>query len=70
VRSIETIATREALLLNLELPTTIHYLTRNLHFRLGSAERNGLKLFYDLAARRGLAPEGLKLVFRHYACLG
>jgi chorismate dehydratase len=68
--SIETIAAREALLLNLDLPTTIHYLTRNLHFRLGSAERSGLKLFYDLAARRGLAPKGLELVFRDYARAG
>lgn len=70
VEAIDAIAAREALLLNLDLPTTIHYLTRNLHFRLGSAERNGLRLYYDLAARRGLVPEGLKLVFRNHARVG
>jgi len=70
VQSIDTIARREALLMNLPLPTTIHYLTRNLHFCLGSAERSGLRLYYDLAARRGLVPEGLKLVFRNHARVG
>lgn len=69
-KSIPEIAEREALLLKLPLATTIHYLTRNLHFRLGSAERSGLRLFYDLAARRGLASEGLKLVFRNCAHTG
>jgi chorismate dehydratase len=64
IKSIHDIAAREALLLNLPLATTIQYLTKNLHFQLGSAERSGLRLFYDLAVRRGLAPEGLKLVFR------
>ncbi len=70
LRSIETIAAREALLMNLDPATTIHYLTRNLHFRLGSAERSGLKRYYELAARRGLVPEGLKLVFRNHATVG
>jgi chorismate dehydratase len=69
-KSIREIAEREALLLNLPLATTIHYLTRNLHYRLGPAERNGLRLFYELAVRRGLAPEGLKLVFRTRTCAG
>jgi chorismate dehydratase len=69
-KSIHYIAEREASLLNLPLATTIQYLTKNLHYRLGSAERSGLKLFYDLAVRRGLVPEGLKLVFRSHACAG
>ncbi len=69
-KSVLAIAEREASLLNLPPATTIQYLTKNLHYRLGSAERSGLKLFYDLAVRRGLVPEGLKLVFRSHACVG
>ncbi len=69
-KSVRDIAGREALLLNLPLATTIHYLTKNLHYRLGPAERSGLRMFYDLAVRRGLAPEGLKLVFRSRTCAG
>ncbi|MFO0918575.1 MAG: menaquinone biosynthesis protein [Planctomycetaceae bacterium] len=69
-KSVHDIAQREASLLNLPLATTIQYLTQNLHYRLGSAERSGLKLFYDLAVRRGLVPEGLKLVFRSHVCVG
>jgi chorismate dehydratase len=67
VSQLEAIARREAPLLGLPEATTIQYLTRNLHYHLGSAERNGLKLFYRLAARLGLAPEGVDLVFRHRA---
>lgn len=70
VKSIPTIAAREASLLNLPLATTIQYLTKNLHFTMGPAERSGLRLFYELAARRGLALEGLKLVFRSGARVG
>lgn len=58
VRSIPLIAAREALLMNLPEATTIQYLTRNLHFHLGPAERNGLQLFHDLAARCGLLQQG------------
>ena len=58
------IARREAPLLGLSLPTTISYLSENLQYHLGSAERNGLKLFYELAAGLELAPEGVELRFR------
>ena len=58
------IARREAPLLGLSFPTTISYLSENLQFHLGSAERCGLKLFYELAAGMGLAPEGVELAFR------
>lgn len=61
---LEDIARREAPLLGLSLPTTISYLSENLQYHLGSAERNGLKLFYDLAAGLGLAPQGVKLDFQ------
>lgn len=50
------IAEREAPLLGLRLETACRYLTENLHFQLGSAERSGLRLFHELAAQHGLAP--------------
>jgi chorismate dehydratase len=62
-RAVE-IARREGSLLGLPDETTIHYLTKNLHFRLGPAERSGLRWFADLAGRTGLAPRGVDLVFR------
>ena len=56
VQDIPRIAVREADRLGISPPVATQYLSRNLHFRLGSAERQGLALFYRLAARLGLAP--------------
>jgi len=64
VEHLNEIARREAPLLGLSLPTTISYLSENLQYHLGPAERNGLKLFYELASGLGLAPEGVELRFR------
>lgn len=64
------IARRESPLLGLPLPTTMQYLQHNLHFQLGAAERTGLRLFYQLASRNGLAPEGVDLVFSSVARAG
>ncbi len=64
IDEIPNIAEREASALGIKRQVAIDYLTRNLHFRLGSAERNGLKLFHRLAARRGLAPEDAVPQFR------
>lgn len=64
VERLNEIARREAPLLGLSLPTTISYLSENLQYHLGPAERNGLKLFYELASGLGLAPEGVELRFR------
>ncbi len=64
------IAAREAPLLGLSYQTTIDYLEKNLYYRLGPAERRGLKRFHELAVRHGLAPEGVELVFRDYAAAG
>ena len=58
------IAEREAAKLGLSQRTACEYLTRNLHYRLGSAERTALRLFHRLAARHGLAPEGARVRFR------
>lgn len=64
VSRLDDIARREAPLLGLSLPTTVSYLSENLQYHLGPAERNGLKLFYELASGMGLAPKGVELVFR------
>ncbi len=64
VARLDDIARREAPLLGLSLPTTVSYLSENLQYHLGPAERNGLKLFYELAAGMGLAPKGVELRFR------
>jgi chorismate dehydratase len=58
VRRIADIARREAPKLGITETLAMQYLTRNLHFHLGSAERSGLKLFSELAAARGLIPAG------------
>jgi hypothetical protein len=44
--------------------TALGYLTQNLHFWLGPAERGGLRLFAELSSRLGLVPTGAELVFR------
>ena len=64
IQRLNDIARREAPLLGLSLPTTVSYLSENLQYHLGPAERNGLKLFYELAAGLGLAPAGVELRFR------
>lgn len=64
---ISQIAAREAAPLGITEATAHSYLTCNLHFRLGSAERSGLRLFRTLAARHGLAPEATRVRFRDHA---
>lgn len=56
VARLKEIARREAPRLGIGEQTAIGYLTENLHYRLGSAERNGLQLFLQLATQRGLVP--------------
>lgn len=58
------IAEREAPKLGLTLPTTIKYLSENLQYQLGRAERSGLKLFYELASKMNLVPPDIELHFR------
>jgi chorismate dehydratase len=67
VERMAQIAQREAPRLAISESVAYSYLKKNLHFRLGRAERSGLKLFAELAARLGLAPEGADLVFRDCA---
>ena len=68
VRQLSAIARREAPLLGISEQVTIDYLTKNLYYRLGAAERDGLARFHHLAVQQKIAPEGINLVFRHCAC--
>jgi chorismate dehydratase len=65
VERLAVIAEREARKLGITAELAYDYLAHNLHFTLGTAEREGLRLFQELAIKLGLAPEGVDLVFRH-----
>ena len=67
VSRLKEIARREAPRLGIGEATAVTYLTKNLHYRIGPAERSGLRLFRDLAAGLGLIPRGVELVFRDCA---
>jgi chorismate dehydratase len=58
---LDEIAAGEAAPLGLTRPQCLSYLRDNLHFRLGAREQRGLELFYEKAARMGLAPAGVEL---------
>jgi chorismate dehydratase len=49
--------------LGLDVSTCYDYLTRVLSYELGEPELAGLRRFAQMAARLGLAPEGVSLVF-------
>lgn len=64
VSRLDQIARRESAKLGIPVESAEKYLKENLHFRLGSAERSGLRLFQELAIQLGLAPKGVDPVFR------
>ena len=70
VRNLLEIAAREAPLLNISTQMAVTYLTENLYYRLGPAERRGLQRYHELAVKQGLAPGGIDLVFRHCTLAG
>jgi chorismate dehydratase len=57
VERLADIARREAPHLGIDEQTAYSYLKDNLHFHLGSAERNGLRLFRELTLKSGLLAE-------------
>lgn len=67
LQRVAEIAAREAQLLGLTEQVTLEYLTENLYYRLGPAERRGFQRYHELAMKQGLAPKGSDLVFRHCA---
>jgi chorismate dehydratase len=62
---LDQIAQREAPHLGITAALARSYLKHNLHFRLGAAERNGMRLFRQLAAEAGLIPGESDVVFSH-----
>jgi len=64
LRMAAEIARTEAPRLGLDQQTAFRYLTRNLHYHLTSAEKNGLRLFCSLAARHHLVNPDVELIFR------
>jgi chorismate dehydratase len=58
-RRLDEIASHEAPLLGISTDLAVRYMRDNLHFRIGTAERAGLRKFYELCVRHGIAPAGL-----------
>ncbi|MBQ15500.1 MAG: hypothetical protein CMJ65_00100 [Planctomycetaceae bacterium] len=58
------IGAREAGALGIAPSTAVNYLTRNLHFRLGPSERQGLALFRRLSIAQGLIAGEIEMAFR------
>jgi chorismate dehydratase len=63
VSRLAEIARLEAPALGIPEAECLTYLRDNLDFELGQRQRQGLKLFCELAGRHGLAPPGAELVF-------
>jgi chorismate dehydratase len=67
LRDMATIVQRESKAMGLPHDVVDDYLRRNLHFVMGSAERQGLRLYLQLAAQLGLAPADRPVRFRDRA---
>lgn len=63
VQQLAAIAAAEAGAVGLTADEAHRYLRDNLYFYLGPREQQGLALFYQHAARLGLAPHGLELQY-------
>lgn len=61
--NLESIAVSECETFGLSHEECLSYLRDNLHFRLGSEEREGLKLFYERTSQLGLVPKERDLRF-------
>ncbi|MEZ6040311.1 MAG: menaquinone biosynthesis protein [Planctomycetaceae bacterium] len=66
LKAIHRIGRNAAADLGITEETAIHYLTKNLHYHLTSAERNGLRLFCDLASQHNLVNPNVDIVFRDF----
>jgi chorismate dehydratase len=69
-RQLAQIAAREAASLEIPIELTTRYLRDNLHFKLGRKERAGLRMFYQLCVKHGLAPGGLESTLDSYTDYG
>ena len=66
LRQLARIAAREAAALGIPRELATGYLRDNLHFKLGRKERAGLRKFYQLCVKHGLAPAGLEPILDSY----
>ena len=64
------IAIAEAPKLNISRQLAQRYLTKNLHYKMTSAERSGLRLFHELAAKHNLVNQNANLVFSDFVSAG
>jgi chorismate dehydratase len=69
-RHLAEIAAREAPLVGVSNDLALRYLRDNLHFVLGAEERAGLRKFYELCVKHGLAPGGCEAAIRDAGKLG
>lgn len=60
---LDQIARESVSTLAIDEPACLSYLRDNLTFTLGPRQQRGLEQFYQLAARHGLASQGVQLVF-------
>jgi chorismate dehydratase len=67
VRRFAEIARQAAPAVGLPEEECLSYLRDHLEFHLGERQRQGLKLFYELAGRQQLAPAGVDVVFHDAA---
>ncbi|MEQ9406860.1 MAG: menaquinone biosynthesis protein [Fuerstiella sp.] len=63
---VAAIAETEAPRLGLREQVVFDYLTRNLHYRMTSAERSGLQLFHELASQHNLVDQHANLIFSDF----
>ena len=64
--AVEQIAATDGPRLGIPVANALHYLTRNLHYHLTSAERSGLQLFHELASQHNLVKPNANLVFSDF----
>lgn len=64
LRALHRIARDEAAHLGISEDVARTYLTKNLHYHLSSAERNGLRLFCELASQHQLVNPHVDIIFR------
>jgi chorismate dehydratase len=69
-RQLARIAAQEANVLGISRELADRYLRDNLHFKLGRKERAGLRMFYQLCVKHGLAPAGLEPTLDSYTDYG
>ena len=66
VNRLKTIAQSEAPKLGLSEQVAYNYLTQNLHYKMSSAELNGLQLFHELASQHNLVNQNANRVFSDF----